>query len=334
MKKDVYLLDIEVYTDLFFVGCRNFRTKKDLTFEISRRKDQRNELYEWLSYYNGFLVTFNGLHYDEVVLKYFLKQFEAEFATCSVSNFTFWIKKMSDKIIGEKYDDYKEYKWFKTKWTSIDLMCYWSRELRIAKHISLKSLAVQLNYDEIQELPFSPEHVFQSNEEIEWLIRYNMRNDLGVLEKLYIRMRGDVELRHYLLKEYKIECWSMDAPKIASEYLLEDYCQKTYKKDEGVPYWQYKKEVKNRKYSPGYFKLGSYLPEVNFKTETFRNIYEGFKNCSGDFKMEFPFVRKSTSVMLSPSVGGIHSKNDNEIHESSGDYVILDADIALTQWGN
>ena len=33
MKKDVYLLDIEVYRNLFFVGCRNYRTKEDLTFE-------------------------------------------------------------------------------------------------------------------------------------------------------------------------------------------------------------------------------------------------------------------------------------------------------------
>ncbi len=33
--------------------------------------------------------------------------------------------------------------------------------------------------------------------------------------------------------------------------------------------------------------------------------------------------------MLLPSVGGIHSVNDNEIHESSGDYVLLDADIAF-----
>lgn len=328
MKKDVYLLDIEVYRNLFFVGCRNYRTKEDLTFEMSPRKDQRKELYEWLSNYNGFMVTFNGQHYDEVVLKYFLKQYDEEFAYCSTSNLTFWIKQMSDKVIGEKYNDYKEYKWFKTGWTSIDLMCYWSRGLRIQKHISLKALAIQLNYDEIQELPFTPDYVFKTNEEIGWLIRYNMRNDLGVLEKLYVKMRGDVELRHYLLKEYKIECWSMDAPKIASEYLLEDYCRKTYNKDSGVSYWEYKREIRNRRYEPKPFKLGSYLPEVHFKTEIFRNVYEGFRNCSGQFKMEIPFVKNSTRVMLLPSVGGIHSVNDNEIHESSGDYVLLDADIA------
>ena len=166
MKKDVYLLDIEVYRNLFFVGCRNYRTKEDLTFEMSPRKDQRKELYEWLSNYNGFMVTFNGQHYDEVVLKYFLKQYDEEFAYCSTSNLTFWIKQMSDKVIGEKYNDYKEYKWFKTAWTSIDLMCYWSRGLRIQKHISLKALAIQLNYDEIQELPFTPDYVFKTNEEI------------------------------------------------------------------------------------------------------------------------------------------------------------------------
>ena len=52
---------------------------------------------------------------------------------------------------------------FKTGWTSIDLMCYWSRGLRIQKTIlSLKALAIQLNYDEIQELPFTPDYVFNT----------------------------------------------------------------------------------------------------------------------------------------------------------------------------
>ena len=73
--KDFYVLDIEVYKNLFFVGCRDYRTKREYTFEMSPRKDQRKELYEWLTNYNGFLVTFNGLHYDEVVLKYFMKQY-------------------------------------------------------------------------------------------------------------------------------------------------------------------------------------------------------------------------------------------------------------------
>ncbi len=101
------------------------------------KKDQRKELYEWLSNYNGFMVTFNGQHYDEVVLKYFLKQYDEEFAYCSTPTSPL-IKQMSDKVIGEKYNDYKEYKWFKQVGLLIDLMCYWSRGLRIQKHISLK----------------------------------------------------------------------------------------------------------------------------------------------------------------------------------------------------
>lgn len=338
--KDFYVLDIEVYRNLFFVGCRDYRTKRNYTFEISPRKDQRKELYEWLTNYNGFLVTFNGLHYDEVVLKYFMKQYYEEFASTSVSNLTFWIKQMSDKIVREDYESYKEYKWFKTGWTSIDLFCYWSRGLRISKHISLKALAVQMNYDEIQELPFSPDHVFQNEEEVEHLIRYNMRNDLGVLSLLYQKMRGDVELRQYLLKEYKITCWSMDAPKIASEYLLEDYCRKTYDENCGKPYWQYKKDVHNRRYTPTSFRVGDYIPKVNFKTPFFKKIYDDFCNKivnpfekKEDKKKKekdsgIPFIHKTTSFRIVPSVGGIHSVNDNQIWESDKDYVIVDADIA------
>ena len=33
--------------------------------------------------------------------------------------------------------------------------------------------------------------------------------------------------------------------------------------------------------------------------------------------------------MLLPSVGGIHSKNDNQYWESNEEWVILDSDVAL-----
>lgn len=334
--KGTWLCDIEVYPDLFFVGIKDFKNKKVFSYEVSERKDERDKLFKDLTSFSGFFVSFNGLHYDEVVLLYFIKNYKSLLKDCSLSEFFYFIKDISDSIINEDWDTIKLYKYAFRDWTSIDLFMYWSKMLRISKQISLKSLGIQLNHEEVQELPFPITHLFGTNEEeIEQLIHYNIKNDLGILEKLFVKMQGEVELRHYILKEYGIPSWSMDAPKIASEYLLEDYCRKTFNFNEEddvrfqeIEYKKYKKEIRNQRYYPKPFKIGDYLPPVNFKTDFFKKIHKEFCENGGDFYKEVPFNKKDTSVMLLPSVGGIHSKNDNQYWESDEEWVILDSDVA------
>ena len=334
--KGTWLCDVEVYPDLFFVGIKDFKNKKVFSYEVSERKDERDKLFKDLTSFSGFFVSFNGLHYDEVVLLYFIKNYKSLLKDCSLSEFFYFIKDVSDSIINEDWDTIKLYKNAFRDWTSIDLYMYWSKMLRISKQISLKSLGIQLNHEEVQELPFPITHLFGTNEEeIEQLIHYNIKNDLGILEKLFVKMQGEVELRHYILKEYGIPSWSMDAPKIASEYLLEDYCRKTFNFNEEddvrfqeIEYKKYKKEIRNQRYYPKPFKIGDYLPPVNFKTEFFKNIHKEFCENGGDFYKEVPFNKNDTSIMLLPSVGGIHSKNDNQYWESDEEWVILDSDVA------
>ena len=333
--KGTWLCDIEVYPDLFFVGIKDFKNKKVFSYEVSERKDERDKLFKDLTSFSGFFVSFNGLHYDEVVLLYFIKNYKSLLKDCSLSEFFYFIKDVSDSIINEDWDTIKLYKYAFRDWTSVDLFMYWSKMLRISKQISLKSLGIQLNHEEVQELPFPITHLFGTNEEeIEQLIHYNIKNDLGILEKLFVKMQGEVELRHYILKEYGIPSWSMDAPKIASEYLLEDYCRKTFNFNEEddvrfqeIEYKKYKKEIRNQRYYPKPFKIGDYLPPVNFKTEFFKNIHKEFCENGGDFYKEVPFNKNDTSIMLLPSVGGIHSKNDNQYWESNEEWVILDSDV-------
>ena len=86
----------------------------------------------------------------------------------------------------------------------------------------------QLGYDVIQELPYKPDTILKI-EDLPKLRHYNQQHDLGILELLCNKMDEDIKLRAYIKSEYGLECWSMDAPKIASEYLLEYYCKNTYR---------------------------------------------------------------------------------------------------------
>jgi hypothetical protein len=324
--KNIKIYDIESYHNFFCVGIKDYETKQSGLWEISEEKNNIENIYNYFSQFNGFLVSVNGIHYDNVLIKCLLKDYNylknKDYLTICE-----YLKKVSDNVINDDYESIKVYKWYKTNWTDVDLFCYWSRMLRMSKKISLKSLAVQLNYPVIQQLPYSPE-VYLKKEDLPNLRDYNQIHDLGITELLFDKMKPDVELRDYILKEYKLSCWSMDAPKIASEYLLEYYCINNW--NQTGTYWEYKKSIRDDRYFPSTWIIGDYLPEVNFKTAFFKEIYENIRKSSSDNQYANSPVFKQKSgenVKLSISSGGVHTINNNQIIKENDEYFILDADI-------
>jgi hypothetical protein len=331
MGKELY--DIEVYKNFFCVGIKDFLTKEIIFYEISEEKNNLDLIYNWFKNYNGFLVGFNSIHYDNMIIKYLLNNYE-KYKNLNYIDVTLDLKYFSDKIIDGEFDEeIKRIKYMKTNWTDIDLFLYWSKMLRISKKISLKSLGIQLGYHTVQELPYKPDTIL-TIKDLPKLRYYNYTHDLGILELLLIKMEEEVKLRAYIKQEYNLECWSMDAPKIASEYLLEYYCQNTYnssiKDNNFESYWKYKKRIRDNRYEPSVWNIGDYIPKVNFKTKFFQDIYNEILKAKSNDKISLilPFFQKNHSLMLSISQGGIHSVNNNQSYLEDNDYYIIDADIA------
>lgn len=326
MNKQTWLADIECYKNYFCLGLLNKSNGKRYLYEISEERDDRETIYRFCTTYTGFFVTFNGIHYDELVLKYLILEWR-NLKYLNTEDLLLKLKEFSDKIFNSEanHNYLNQYKWVKVPWTSIDLILFWARSLRISKQISLKSLAIQLNYPVIQQLPFPPDAILKI-EDLPILRHYNLEHDLGILDKLYDTQLEEINLREYVQKEYGIECWCMDAPKIASEYLLEDFCKKTYNKENG-PYWQYKKSVRNTKYIPKPWKLGEYLPEVKFKTKIFQDLLEEIKVSDNTFNKKFYYENGDTKVIISLGVGGIHILNENETYKTKLGSSIRDQDV-------
>jgi hypothetical protein len=140
-------------------------------------------------------------------------------------------------------------------------------------------------------------------------------------------MQEDIKLRKYIFEEYGIACWSMDAPKITSEYLLHDYCQKTWR-NQHPTFEEYKREIRNIRYQPKPWKIGDYLPPVTFKTKFLQNLYQEICNSDNTFSKEFYYENNETKVVVSIGVGGIHILNDNESYCSDSDTLCIDQDVA------
>ena len=206
MSNETVEMDLEVYTNAFICGIKDFKTKKVKNLEISDVIDQRQEIYDYWSNYDGYLVTFNGINYDEMLLKYYLSNWK-KFKELPKKIFLANLKMFSDKVINNDRDNnweiLKTYAYQKTTWTSIDLFLYWAKMLRMSKKISLKSLGIQLGYPVVQELPYKPETIL-TIEELSNLRNYNNEHDLGILDLLCEKMRPEIKLRLDIRKEYSL----------------------------------------------------------------------------------------------------------------------------------
>lgn len=318
MNKKLY--DIECYKNYFCVGIKDFVTKEITFYEISEERNDIDKIYGFFKSYTGFLISFNGLHYDNMVVKYLVKNYE-NLKYLGYSNICLELKYFSDKIIDDIFDeDVKQIKYMKSKWIDIDLFAYWSKMLRISKKISLKSLGIQLGYPVVQELPFKPNSIL-SLEDLPKLRYYNYTHDLGILELLTLEMEGEIRLRGNIIKEYNLNCWSWDAPKIASEALLSDYCKITSRKIN---------EVRNTRYEKPTLYLNEILKgfDPEFKLPIFQKLWLEILNGKDTFSKELLVNYNNTNIRLTYGIGGLHSVNENEQYYTDNDLQIMTSDIA------
>jgi hypothetical protein len=314
------LYDIECYRNYFCVGIKNFISKEILFYEISEERNDIDKIYEYFKSYTGFLISFNGIHYDNMVIKYLLKNYK-NYKYLDYSNICLELKHFSDKIIEDSFDDdVKQIKYMKTSWIDIDLFAYWSKMLRISKKISLKSLGIQLGYHTVQELPFKPNSIL-SLEDLPKLRYYNYTHDLGILELLTIKMEDEIKLRANIVKDYGLYCWSWDAPKIASEALLVDYCKITSKSI---------KDVRSTRFEKPQMYLNDILKgfEPDFKLPIFQNLFAEILNSTNSYSNELLVNINNTSIRLTYGIGGLHSVNENEQYYSNTNYQVVTSDVA------
>lgn len=318
MKKKLY--DIEVYKNFFCVGIKDYVSKEIVFYEISEEKNDYKLIYEYFTKFDGFLISFNGIHYDNMIIKYFISKYK-DYMYLEWSNITLDLKYFSDKIINDTYDDeIKQIKYQKTPWIDIDLFAYWSKMLRLSKKISLKSLGIQLGYHTVQELPFKPDTILKI-QDLPKLRYYNYTHDLGILELLVDNMKDEIKLRGNIVKDYGLDCWSWDAPKIASEALLKDYCKITKKNIRQVRDYRFEKPT---------MLLGDLLKgfNPNFQHSLFQQLWKDICHSTNSFSKELLVNINNTSIRLTYGVGGLHSVNENEQYESDDLIQVKTSDIA------
>lgn len=211
---NVYVWDIETYPNVFTCCIADMQTRKMKVFEISYRKDQRNEMFEYLRGIRragGYMVGFNSCQFDYPVLHKLLTN--KQMTVADIYDFAMAIIKSMNSdnkwqyVVREKDHMIKQVDLFKIH--------HFGNK---AKATSLKMIEFNGRSKNIEDLPF-PVGKHLSSSEIDVLIKYNA-HDVKETAKFYEASLPQIEFREKLEKEYGMAAMNWDDTKIGAEYFI------------------------------------------------------------------------------------------------------------------
>ena len=323
-----YTMDIETLYNVFTITFLDYNSEQYYQFEISRRKNQFLEIKDFYLNNMKWNICFNGIYFDNIVMNWMIEQkFNKEDGEIIANK----IYEVSQIVINQEkdYESYKPYSKYKYKeyHKVVDLFCYWAKMIRMSKKLSLKSLACSMGMS-IEEMPIHHTQQYLTDEEIELILKYNL-SDCKTTKELAIRLKNDINLRIEISKNSGINVLSYDAPKIASELLLDSYCKKTFTKTE-KSFEDYKKEIKSRRYSVTDFYIKDYIPQFNFKNKQLQNLYNNILKSKNSFEQELFFKNKNGNyIKLQYGNGGLHIAQPIQYFKSDSKYIYVECDFAL-----
>ena len=343
MKKWIY--DIEVFPNLFLICAKNIKTNVKIQYQISPLSDDRKKIILWLKYGVKEMIGFNNLYYDYPVLhNCIIRLWDKKAKDFCKQTFLF-----SKSIIKGRKIYINEKKHLRKQIDLFKINHYDNR----AKNLGLKLLEFNLNLDNIQELPYSPEKTL-TNEEIKKVIDY-CYNDINATELLYKQTISEIKLREKLTLQYNKDFTNYNSAKIGEYILISKIIDKL---GESVVYdfvdtpYGEKKIIKNTKRK--IIKLNDIIfPYIKFRSEPFQKILQWFKSKTitetknvfnkiefEELKMLEPhyFIDKVTNKQRTLNViykglqydfgtGGLHASVEAGIYKSDENHELWDVDV-------
>jgi len=308
------IYDIETFPNFFSVCFYELNSKKFRDFVIYQ---DRNDLEELRRYWNNvtWKIGFNNVRFDDVIMRFIM------LGGAYVSPKT--INHIAQNIINTQKKGEPLYKnqyvqdYLAPYPDSIDLMKIHALH-KIG--VSLKQVGVTLLHPLLQDLPKKPLDDVKP-EEVDLILKYG-RNDVEITKKLYKYSMEDIKLRYLFGEEYEVNVLSESRTHIAKETLNKYYQEYTGKN---------LKDFKNLRTYHKSINLGEIVNKFNFTTPNLQKLYDDIKNTiiTSDNKFEATVATKGMVHQL--GLGGLHSKNNDEIYEEDDDYALLDVDFNIAE---
>jgi len=315
--ENVNVYDIEIFPNCFHCTVYDTENDKHLLFEISERKNQLIELYNYFTSKDKIFAGYNNHHYDDPIINYIIDYYDKmlNMDYIKICSSLFNLSKVIINSEEGNTDAWKKWK-YAHYFHSMDILTMlFSSKLRVG----LKEMQVTMHYKNVQEYDGN----FYENisvEKIEEMISYNI-NDVDSTTELLNRVKKEVDLRLFIEEEYGFECLSMDSVKFGETLLAKLYCKNT-----GVDIYT----LKNMRSPMDYIALKDViLPFIHYEDKILVDALIDMKKqvVSTKERKSYDYKFLYNGIQFSVGVGGIHTINKPEIFLPKDDEYIGHSDV-------
>lgn len=312
--KPLYVYDLETYFDTFtfagsFDGCDEIQT-----FEIGWRRNQRQELLNFLAYLkqiDAFMVGYNNLGFDYPIIHDLINNpmlFNARRAYDLAQEIIDQQKYGFSKLNVSLYERHIH---------QVDLMKIWHFD-NDSKRTRLKDLQFAMRTDNVMDLPYDFRNPL-SSEQIDKLIEYNI-HDVTETKKFLGFTAERIKLRRDLITAgtLKGDVMNWNDTKIGEQFFVSKLGVSPQTKGTDRLMVEFKDVI---------------LPKIQFRTEDYQDVLETFKTKKWykgdkDRNSEIPFDRDLHGMKMFFGSGGIHGSVNNKVYRESPTHKIIDIDVA------
>jgi DNA polymerase elongation subunit (family B) len=296
-------LDVECYCNYFLI-CFKSTSGKNRSYQITDTSSLNfNEITDIMRKY--LTIGFNSKSYDLPMISYALSGATRQ-----------QLKEFSDQIITSGKFSWEVCREYNIKvpyfWNHIDLI-----EVAPAIHISLKMYGARMHSKILQDLPYEPDKLINSNEHE--VIKNYCFNDINITIELYDEIQDRIELREKIGKIYNLELRSKSDAQVAEAIIKNLLLIKHY--DNVVD------QEKVYAYTPPSY--------INFITEELLEFFSILQkvefrcNEKGALIKDKKLKSKVTinNVSFSLGIGGLHSNEKHVATLINEDEFLLDVDV-------
>lgn len=302
----IWIYDLEVFPNILTAVFKRDDGSETREFVMEKNCD---ELIEWYNKEKPWLVGFNSVRYDDIILSEMLKN-------SSIKS----IYALSKKIITTDYNPQQNVV------RSLDLMLINNYDNN-SKRTSLKWVSFAMRAKNLGDLPADPDKALPRGK-IDELLKYN-KVDVDHTLEFYKLCQPLIKLRGDLSRKYNNNAFlNYSEPKIGREILLREMSEISGKSvselSRGRTFYR-KIELRD-----------CISPKIRFNSEEFSSVLQYFQNKVVDqlegeeivFKGSCDYGVEYQGIKYEYGVGGIHGAADPQVWESCKEKVIYDIDFA------
>jgi len=316
LEKKVWVCDIEQFSNFH---CATFldrdNTDNVRAFVIYDDQNDSEAYYNFLKNEVSGLIGFNIINYDYPLIHFFMNLMEGYgLNRLSSQQLTGLLFEESNRIIKEQYSAIYEKD---VRIPLLDLFKIHHFDNK-AKITSLKEVEIAINFENVQDLPFEPDHHVLFDE-VDEILGYNL-NDVKATYEFYLLTKDGVDMRKKLSNRYRINLRNANDPKIGQEIFGHQIALK-----KRIPY-KYLKELRTYRHSIKFREC--ILPYIKFNSIEFNTLLLKLQAT----EIESTYGTFDESVIYKGfkydyGTGGIHGCIAPGIYKSENGYIIIDIDV-------